>query len=121
MKYYLLKKLDLELEEIQKADFFKWISENDEDYIYIRYNPQTGHISSLDDISGYWFHVLRGELHWAIQTKEMDAIEHFHRLSDSSYASALWGYDTSVKDNKKHDLLTVLKDYQDSMVSSREF
>ena len=113
MRYYILHRDNLECEEIAKADFFKWISINDPDYIYITYDKATGRISSLDDISGYWFHVLGGELHWAIQTNELHAIEYLERLSDSEFGRNLWNYEASINNNQKHDILTIVKEIQD--------
>lgn len=120
MKYYMLDKENLQLNKIQKQDFYKWINHEDEDYIYLLFNPTDHKISSLSDLSPYWFHVMSDELDQAVHTKELDAVDYFEFLSDSSHASDLLRYETSYNNNTKHDLLTILKEIQDTMDSMQQ-
>ena len=62
MQYYILHTDNRELVQISISEYFAHLVTKNEESLLLIYNPITGEVKSLEDISEYWFHDFNGKL-----------------------------------------------------------
>ncbi len=116
MKFYLLHKSNLEVQEIAFSEYIKQAlhgnSEGDDDVLFF-YNPESGRIVSLNDISKYWFHVFDDSVDESAHDDQEKAEEFVNYISDYGRdRSALYNYRHTINHSKYYRLET---DHEENM------
>ncbi len=102
MQYYLLNKQDKELNRLTIGEYFGHAASGT-DGILIIYSPTEGTVSSMSDISKYWFHILDGKLDTVVHTSEAEADEFVDTFTDFGQDKmALYHYKCAIHNNLKY-------------------
>lgn len=119
MKYYMLHKDSLELVRLSVKEYMEVVLKDELEYhqaCLVLYNPNTNQCRSLDDISMYWFHDFNGELDESVHTSEDSAQSFLDYISEYGKNMALYHYNFTLNNNKKH----VLGVYESGLFSSSQ-
>lgn len=117
MNCYILSRANLELIELNIEDYIKIIlkGETNPDLVegdsLVIFDPISGNIRSLDDISGLWFNIFNGQLDDVVLTSEENAIEYLDNLYDYGRNLDLFDYSHSINNNKRY----VLTEYESTV------
>ena len=108
MQCYILHKSNLELMQIPMKDYIKIVLTGDKlynDCIVLIFDPISGNVRSLDDVSKYWFHNFGGSLEENVHLSELDSQYYLDSIADfGSNMMALRDYKYSINRNVKHTL-----------------
>jgi hypothetical protein len=102
VQYYLLDTEVNQLARITVGEWFGHVAKKD-DGILIMYNPKESTVSSMSDISTFWFHDFNGKLEEMVHTSEEDSDEFVRKFTDDGRdLMARYHYKCAIHNNLKY-------------------
>jgi hypothetical protein len=102
MQYYLLETDVNQLTRITIGEYFGHVA-NGTDGILVIYNPLESTVSSIADLSSYWFHDFNGKLESEVHTSEEDSDAFVERFTDYGRdLMAMYHYKCAIHNNLKY-------------------